>query len=420
MSRICYFLSGFLLFGMILPAQLKAEKLVVTSDFEGGSAQVTEIDQRKRAITIRPAGDPQFGWPCWWYFQVTGITPGEEISVTVDASDLKQANGRKFSAIWALPNQAAFSTNQKEWQQTPLGIRNKETCQWKVKIDANNVWFAWGPPFIPTDAQELVKELSKKHAHATAFELCKTRAGRAVPALSVIQAKHEKDAQRMVIWVQARQHAWESGGSWVGRGFIKWAVSDDPQAVSLREKADIYFVPIMDIDNVATGNGGKSQVPHDHNRDWTKTSRWNSVKSAMQYLKEFDQAKRLVLFVDLHNPGANSKLPFFYVAPPELSTKRGGQLQAAFIAACRREMKTPFRLSKSTPSTGPKYDKRWKAISSNWVRSETHEYVVGITLETCWNTPHSTTAGYMAVGKQLGRGITRYLENDPRKSHDFD
>lgn len=420
MWRTYYHIIGFLICGISSPAYVTAGELVVSATFEGGSAEVLEIDQLKRSITIRPAGDPQFGWPCWWYFQVTGVTPGEVISVTVDASQLKQANGRKLSPAWALPNQAAYSTNQKTWFQTPAGSRNKETCQWNVKIDVDKVWFAWGPAFVPADAQELVNVLSEKHAHATAFELCKTRAGRTVPALLVTQAKQEKSNQRMVIWVQARQHAWESGGSWVGRGFIEWAVSDDPQAVRLREKSDIYFIPIMDIDNVATGNGGKTQIPHDHNRDWTKTARWNSVKSAMDYLKEFDQANRLVLFVDLHNPGANSKLPYFYVAPPELASKRGSQLQNAFIAACRREIKTPFQLSKSTPSTGPKYDKRWKAISGNWVRSNTREHVVGITLETCWNTTHSNTTGYTAVGRQLGLGIARYLQNDPRESSALD
>jgi len=171
----------------------------------------------------------------------------------------------------------------------------------------------------------------------------------------------------------------------------------------------------MDIDNVATGNGGKNQVPHDHNRDWSEQAQFNSVKTGIRYLKEFDESKRLVLFIDLHNPGSNSKRPFFYVAPPELATKRGAQLQDAFITACRTEMTKPFQLDKNTPSTGPKYDKLWKQISSNWIRSEMREHVVGITLETCWNTPDSNTVGYMAVGRQLGLGISRYLQTDPRK-----
>ncbi|WP_417391709.1 M14-type cytosolic carboxypeptidase [Gimesia sp.] len=417
MSRLHCFILIWVLSTLLSYSRAAAENLAVTSDFPGGSAEVVQIDQRQRTILVRPAGDPQFGWPCWWYFQVKGLTPGEELTVTVDASQMKQANGQKLSAAWALPEQAAFSTDQRVWAQTPRGKKQGETCEWKIKPDAKVVWFAWGPAFVPGDAEELVKSLSQKHTHVTAFELCKTRAGRSVPAL-VVSPAGEKDESRMVIWVQARQHAWESGGSWVGRGFIEWAVSEDPQAVALREKTDIYFVPVMDIDNVATGNGGKNQVPHDHNRDWSEQPRWNAVQTAMKSIKTFDEQGRLVMFVDLHNPGANSKQPFFYIAPPELNTERRKALQDAFIAVCREEMREPLKLDRSTPSTGPKYDKRWKEISSNWVRSATREHVVGITLETCWNTTHSNPQGYLTVGRQLGRGIARYLQQDPRQSPD--
>ena len=278
-------LIGFILSVIVAVPHARAGELTISSAFEGGSAEVLEIDQAKRSITIRPAGDSQFGWPCWWYFQVTGIQSCEEITVIVDASQMKQANGQKLSSNWALPERAAFSVDQKHWRQTPTGLKESGTCQWTVKVDAEQAWFAWGPPFVPADAKQLVDRLSREHSDATAFELCKTRAGRVVPAL-VVSKSGDKTDSRMVIWVQARQHAWESGGSWVGRGFIEWAVSDDPQALALREKTDIYFVPVMDIDNVANGNGGKNQVPHDHNRDWSETPRWNSVKSAMQSLKE--------------------------------------------------------------------------------------------------------------------------------------
>ena len=70
------------------------------------------------------------------------------------------------------------------------------------------------------------------------------------------------------VWIQARQHAWESGSSWVGKGLLDWAVSQDPLAVQLRRSTTIHFVPIMDVDSVAEGAGGKDAVPRVHNRDW--------------------------------------------------------------------------------------------------------------------------------------------------------
>jgi len=242
MLGLRFSLIGLCLTVIVAAQNTWAGELVVSSAFEGGSADVLEIDQAKRSIQIRPAGKPQFGWPCWWYFQVSGVEPGEEITVTVDASQMQQANGQKLSSNWALPERAAFSTDQKIWRQTAVGSKGDGTRQWKTKVDAEQAWFAWGPPFVPADAKHLVERLGREHADVTAFELCKTRAGRAVPALVVSQDEGETDS-RMLIWVQARQHAWESGGSWVGRGFIEWAVSDDPPGGGLEKESRHLFCP---------------------------------------------------------------------------------------------------------------------------------------------------------------------------------
>jgi hypothetical protein len=32
-----------------------------------------------------------------------------------------------------------------------------------------------------------------------------------------------------------------------------------------------------------------------------------------------------------------------------------------------------------------------------------------VCLETSWNTPASTTEGYLSVGEQLGRAVARYV-----------
>jgi len=44
------------------------------------------------------------------------------------------------------------------------------------------------------------------------------------------------------------------------------------------------------------------------------------------------------------------------------------------------------------------------------------DHVVAVTLETSWNTPHSTTEGYRTVGRQQGLAIERYLRGEVRES----
>ncbi|HEX7619485.1 MAG TPA: hypothetical protein VF480_12305, partial [Verrucomicrobiae bacterium] len=47
-----------------------ATQLQVSSNFPGGSAKVLSIGQTNNYVRITPAGDPNRGWPCWWYLRL--------------------------------------------------------------------------------------------------------------------------------------------------------------------------------------------------------------------------------------------------------------------------------------------------------------------------------------------------------------
>jgi hypothetical protein len=380
-----------------------AKVLQVNTDFPGGSAKVLAIDQQDRLIRLNPSPHQDRGWAVWWYIHVRGITPGETISLDVG------------DAPWATPDRAAFSTDNVNWTQTATGQRDAiaKRILYTQQIDAGEAWFAWGPPFLPQDTAELFRWAVQQCPHAEPLELCRTRQQRPVLALRIVEPG-VPDEQRSGIWVQARQHAWESGSSWVCHGMIDWLVSDDPRAVRLRRQATITFVPIMDVDNVTFGAGGKNQVPHDHNRDWTDNPYWPEVAAAMRQIKQQDAAGRFDLFIDLHNPGARSKHPFYYVTPRSLLREPGPSNLDRFLLVSRLEMDGPLSYVGETEESGPGYDAQWKTISKNWVSLNTRPHVVAVTLETAWNTPHSTTGGYQTLGRQLGMAVERYLRTSPR------
>ena len=375
---------------------LHAGEIQVSTDFSGGSAEVMEIDQAKRLVRIKPTAHKDRGWVCWWYIKLSGLTSGE--TITLDVGD----------APWATPDRAMFSLDNKTWQHTSPGQRTGKRITYQETVNAEECWFAWGPPFVVEDARTLVEDIAKKSPYAEAFELCKTRAGRPVPAL-IVKQKGVPDAERRGVWVQARQHAWESGSSWVCRGFTEWLISEDPQAEALRKQAVITIVPIMDIDNVAIGAGGKNQVPQDHNRDWSDDPHWNSVRAAQKRIREMDENGRFDMFIDLHNPGANARNPYFYIPPRDLMSKKSQANLTRFLAAARLEITGPLTYKGEIQESGASYDKNWTKISKNWVHVNTKDHVVAVTLETAWNTPNSTTEGYQTVGRQLGRAVERFL-----------
>ncbi|WP_437200725.1 M14-type cytosolic carboxypeptidase [Planctomicrobium sp. SH664] len=387
-----------------LPGALAAEPtspLAVSCDFPGGSVRVEGIDQTSRTLQVSPAGQKERGWTCWWYFQVQGVVPGETLTLDLGGT------------VWATPNQCFFSTDQLQWKQTDVGERKPETGRivYRQRIDAPVAWFAWGPPFVPDDAARLVNETAARHPWAEAFELCVTRGNRPTPALRISEPG-PSDHPRKGVWIQARQHAFEAGSSWVCQGFVEWLVSDDPRARQLRQSTDIVIVPIMDIDNVFLGAGGKDEVPQDHNRDWSDHPHWRGVEAAQQEILKMNAEGRFDLFVDLHNPGAGSRNPYFYVCPQADLSEPGRDSLSRFLKAARSEMVEPLAfVGKAAESGGSVGKGKSKGeISKNWVSRVCRPHVVAVTLETAWNTPHSNLPGYLHVGAGLGKAVATFLE----------
>lgn len=390
-----------------------AADLHVSTDFEGGSAKVESIDQAARVIHFMPDGNPQRGWPCWWYLRVDGLAKGESVALDLAASDRPTRNngqdtGKPLASSWAMPARATYSTDGKTWQHTAPGKREGARIRYEVIGTGGPLWVAWGPPFTPRDTDALLAEAEKKLTGAKAFELARTREGRPVRGLRVSEATAPRPPG---IWVQARQHAWESGSCWVARGFTEWVVSDDADARWLRSQAEIFIVPIMDVDNAATGNGGKEAAPRDHNRDWDDNPVYPEVAAAQQRLRALVKEGRLAVFLDLHNPAAGDPT-FFYVLENQLLkepmiSERDRFIQLAYGRISK--IKPLIPMSNRPKSTGASYHPLWRNISANWVCVNGNPDTVSLCLETLWNYEHSTTAGYQAVGQQLGLAAADFL-----------
>lgn len=355
-------------------------QIAVKADFPGGSVRVEAIEGA--TIKVLPALHKDRGWTCWWYFKVEGATPGAALTVDVGGG------------VWATPSQAAISVDDRKWTSTSPGKRSKDRIAYDIQAPAAAFWLAWGPPFTLRHARELLGE--------RAFELCKSRDGHSVPALRIKEGE-----PKHAIWIQAGQHAWESGARWVGRGFFEWVTSDDPRAAALRKSTEIVYVPIMDVDNVERGAGGKQCKPQDHNRDWSDDPHWPEVRAAQAEIKTM--GSRFRLFIDLHNPGANEPRPYYFTSPPELLPEAGRRNLDRFLQASVAEITGPLKILEKTKESGKSYDKDWERISKNWVSTRMGEGVVAVTLETSWNTPNSTTEGYRQIGRELGLAIERYL-----------
>jgi len=396
-------------------AAVAAEPLVVDVDFEGGSAHTIKIDDSARRIDFMPGGSPERGWPCWWYFHLKGITPGESISLRLRASSAAVDRpgvslSKPLSAVWAQVERATYSTDGETWHRTEKGARDGEWMVYTLKPDASTIFVAWGPPYTPSMAAKFVRKQADARRGATATELCRSREGRSVPLLHVMEGESPKH-KRFGIWIQARQHAWESGSSWVAQGFAEWLMSDAADAAWLRRHAEIFIVPIMDVDNAATGNGGKDAVPQDHNRDWSEKPNWNEVIAAQRRIGDLAAEGRIDLFLDLHNPGPTDPT-FFFTLPDDLLTAAKIESRDRFIAmACSRlaALQPKLAVNDKPKGAGGKYTEKWREMSANWVALHGNPRTVSLCLETSWNHPSGTTDVYRAVGAEVAAAAREYL-----------
>lgn len=401
--------------GDVAAEETPSEGLRVSNDFPGGSGDVVSLDPDSQEVHLQPTLHKDRGWPCWWYVRLDGLRTGEPVRVKLSAQPGEFVDGRVLPAYWSQPDRAAISTDDAHWSQTSPCKRMEGTVLYEFEALAERVWIAWGPPFLPKHADEVLDEIAANVPNAVRFVLAETRQGRPVPGIRF--GGEEGEAAKFGVWVHTRQHAWESGSSWVGRGFAEWAAGDDPAAIQLRKTTIIHYVPIMDVDNVMLGAGGKEAVPRDHNRDWAEMPHYPEIAAAQKRLVEMDRAGELDVYLDLHNPGPSSKRPFFY-GPMNLEQlpKQQQRNHARWHAFAEATIAGPLPLEpKYLFATYVKTDEERGRMSSNWVRDHTSPHVLSTTLETAWNTQHSTAEGYRTVGRQLAEAVARYLAWNPRK-----
>ncbi len=405
--------SGVVALGILVCGRAAAGELTIETDFEGASARVVAIDQQERIIRFEPGGDPRQGWPCWWNFRIRGVRPGETltlrlraVSALISQSTYTWLKGKPLALGWSAPTRAVWSSDGETWLRTEPGLLEEGWMVYQLKAATDPVFVAWGPTYTPSRAARFVGECAQKRPmFSKAESLCQSREGRSVALLRIAEGPLPV-AQRGVIWVHARQHAWESGSSWVAQGFAEWLLGDSAEAAWLRQHHEIVVVPVMDVDHVANGQGGKEAIPQDHNRDWTDHPHWPEVAAAQAAIGASIDAGRLRAFIDLHNPGSGDRAVQFHT-PPDEGTKPGQRvLIDRFHGLARTYLSPVMPVEEKVLKSGANYDPTWMRMSHSWVAAHAAERTLALCIETPWNIAQSTQEGYRSMGAAIG--LTAY------------
>ncbi|MBK8500932.1 MAG: hypothetical protein IPL46_01300 [Saprospiraceae bacterium] len=290
--RLAKYNLVFLLSCVILPAysQITSKteaQITITTNFEAGSlGTIEQLSKTHWRCALAGESDWQNRnrQASWFYFRIDGA---KDQDLTIDLVDLLGEYNYK-SGNYAVTSQSrpVFSYDQKNWHhltddEVIWDGKNIE-LQLQIRPLENTIWIAHQPPYTTTQLDEMLLSF-EGNEHLQIESIGLTPEGRDMLLLTVGRSGKSVQSTK-VIWIMARQHAWESGTSWVMEGIIRYLLSSERS--ELLDHFIFKFMPMADPDGVARGGVRFNTFGHDLNRNW------DLVKAA-EMPEIFTQKKRL-------------------------------------------------------------------------------------------------------------------------------
>lgn len=245
--------------------------ITFSTHFQGGmlgKIEAVDVDTYRCTVPGQYNEQGRNRQTSWFYFRMENVR-GRALSLTM--TDLVgEYNNRPGAVPHGPDNGPCWSYDGKAWtyftpEQFAWDSEKKEgTIRFTPEKEV--LWIAHQPPYTPADLKRLLADIASSR-HARIEVIGKTVGGSDIPMVTVTDLT-VPDEGKTCVWLQARQHAWESGTSYVMEGALRFVTSDDPKAAALRKTTVFRFTPLVDLDGAATGKVRFNANGYDVNRNW--------------------------------------------------------------------------------------------------------------------------------------------------------
>lgn len=244
----------------------------------------------------------------WYHFRMDNVRSRNLVLTLTDL--IGEYNDRPGAVGLNADTVAVFSTDGRRWTHFPSmewDDRTKEATL-RLRPEADTVWIAHQPPYTPRDLAALLQDADRS-PHARVEVIGKTVQGRDLHLVTVTDWQ-TPDAEKKTLWLQARQHAWESGTSYVMEGALRRLLSEEPWAHEARRRFVFKLQPMGDPDGAANGKVRFNANGFDVNRHWDEVDlRRKELLAQMPeiwYVKkavhaQADSGRPIHLMVNMHN-----------------------------------------------------------------------------------------------------------------------
>ncbi len=218
-----------------------------TSVFESGSiGEVVRISDAEWELHLANDNDNaslRDSWRGWWYLEFNSLPTNRSIRFTL--------KNRGWSNYYV----PVYSYDQTRWHhfsEAEVTQLADDTLQIDARFENSTVWMARFYPYTLGDLEQYVEDISENPL-VTREVIGTTEEGRDMLMLTVSRAEIEASQKRRV-WIHARTHPAETGGSFIVEGLIDFLLSGEPEADDLLSRVVFNIVPIHNVDGVVLGN----------------------------------------------------------------------------------------------------------------------------------------------------------------------
>jgi hypothetical protein len=263
----------------------------------------------------------------WFYFRMDHVK-GRAITLTL--CDFVGEYNDKPGAVAMGPGIVpVFSADGRTWAHFAESAAAWDDVKKELTLtftpDGDSIYVAHIAPYTTADLARLLADV-KTSPNAKIEMIGKSLQNRDLTMVTVTDASTPDEGKR-VIWLQARQHAWEAGTSWIMDGALRFAVGDDDAAKQLRRTTVCHFTPMVDPDGVANGRVRFNGNGYDVNRHWPavdlRSKEWLERSPEAWYAKRaITSCGRIDLMVNLHNTETAEYLETFAAGDEALRPMR--------------------------------------------------------------------------------------------------
>jgi hypothetical protein len=301
-----------------LAAQQEKPAITFNKNFEGGSlGKIEKLGDTQFRCFVEGQHDERGRnrQANWYYFRMESVQ-GRDVTLTL-TDFVGEYNDKPGSCAMNADTIPVFSYDDEHWQHFPAmdWDDQKKEATLKFRPERAQIWIAHIAPYTHSRLLGLLGEINR--AGGTRVEVIGQTVQKRELHLVTVTNFEKTDAAKKTVWLQARQHAWEAGTSFVMEGALKFITSEDPRARELRDKVVFKFTPMMDPDGCASGKVRFNANGFDVNRHWDEVDLrrkeflegmpeiWYVKKAIFAYL---DPGRKIDLMLNMHNEESGEHL----------------------------------------------------------------------------------------------------------------